>query len=166
MQTRKKRPSKTKGGWVYVGESKRRNGKKMHYVGSTTRDVKTREREHRREVKKPASSTWVGKGSSYKTIGSFWSKNPRSDERKVKAMSRTERMKLISRKKPKRRHSKKKQSRRRSTNKGKSTSKSTRKYASKRKSKSPIKSYRRTPRVRSGINRKPPQRRRSAHRRR
>ena len=166
MQVRKKRPARTKGGWVYVGESKRRDGKKMHYVGSTTRDVKTREREHRREVKKPVSSTWVGKGSSYKTIGSFWSNNPRSDERKVKAMSRTERMKLISRKKPKRRQSKKKQTRKRSTSKRKSTSKSTRIYSARRKANASKNNYRRSPRVRSGITRKTPQRRRVIRRRR
>ena len=166
MQVRKKRPARTKGGWVYVGESKRRNGKKMHYVGSTTRDVKTREREHRREVKKPVSSTWVGKGSSYKTIGSFWSNNPRSDERKVKAMSRTERMKLLSRKKPKRRQSKKKLSQKRSTSKRKSTSKSTRLYSARRKTNTSKNNYRRSPRVRSGITRKTPQRRRVIRRRR
>lgn len=165
MQARKRRPPRTKGGWVYVGESKRRNGKKMHYVGSTTRDVKTREREHQREVKKPVSSTWVGKGSSYKTIGSFWSKNPRSDERKVKAMSRTERMKLISRNKPKRRHSKKK-AQNRNASKRKSTSRSTRLKSSKRKASSSKKNYSRSPRVRSFATRKTPQRRRSAHRRR
>jgi len=90
---------KPKGGWVYVGESKRSDGTKKHYVGSTTRDVKTREKEHKSEVRKKDSKTWVGKGSSYKTIGSFWSKNPRTDEKKVKAMSRSERKKLISSKK-------------------------------------------------------------------
>ena len=75
---------KPKGGWVYVGESKRSDGTKKHYTGSTTRDVKTREKEHKSEVRKKDSKTWVGRGSSYKTIGSFWSKNPRADEKKVK----------------------------------------------------------------------------------
>ncbi|MDC0341207.1 hypothetical protein OAM96_04535 [Candidatus Poseidoniaceae archaeon] len=81
------RSSESKSGWVYLGESVRKSGKKMNYVGSTTRTVDIREREHKKEVGKTRSSTWVGKGKSYKTTQKKWSKNPRGDEKKVKSMS-------------------------------------------------------------------------------
>ena len=81
------RSSESKSGWVYLGESVRKGGKKMNYVGSTTRTVNIREREHKKEVGKTNSSTWVGKGKSYKTTQKRWSKTPRGDEKKVKSMS-------------------------------------------------------------------------------
>lgn len=75
---------KTKPGYVYFGESIRRNGRKMEYVGSTTRSVKVREAEHRREVSKPFSRTWTGKGISFKVKKSVFSYNPRKAERTIK----------------------------------------------------------------------------------
>ena len=78
----KKRTKKS--GRVYFGKSKRKDGSTKEYVGSTTRSVKTREAEHKREVIKKNSKTWVGKGKSYETTGSFWSKNARKAERTVK----------------------------------------------------------------------------------
>ena len=81
---------KPKSGWVYLGESVRSDGSKKYYVGSTTRDVETRDKEHQREVGKKDSKTWVGKGKSYKTKMKFWSRNPRKDEKAVKEMSKSE----------------------------------------------------------------------------
>ena len=90
------RKSEAKGGWVYLGESVRKDGKKMNYVGSTTRTVKQREKEHKREVGKKKSSTWVGKGKSYKTKLKRWSRNPRRDEKRVKSMSTEQKKKWFS----------------------------------------------------------------------
>ena len=80
--------SRRKDGFVYFGRSVRKDGKSQEYVGSTTRNVRTREREHKREVRKKNSKTWVGKGSSFKVTGSFWSKNPRKAERTIKRRRR------------------------------------------------------------------------------
>jgi len=79
-----------KEGRVYFGKSVRKSGKAKEYVGSTTRNVKTREAEHQKEVRKNNSKTWVGKGKSYKTTGSFWSKNARKAENTVKKNRRAD----------------------------------------------------------------------------
>ena len=76
---------KSKGGYVYFGSSVRKNGSKMEYVGSTTRSVKTRESEHKREVAKTNSKTWVGKGKSFHVTNSIYSSNPRKAEKTIKA---------------------------------------------------------------------------------
>jgi hypothetical protein len=78
------RKSKQKPGEVYFAKSTRKNGKKMEYVGSTTRSVKTRESEHKKEVAKPNSKTWVGKGTSFKVTNSISSSNPRKAESTIK----------------------------------------------------------------------------------
>jgi hypothetical protein len=75
---------KPKPGYVYFGESTRRNGRKMEYVGSTTRSVKVREAEHQREVSKPNSNTWTGQGTSFKVKNAIFSYNPRKAERTIK----------------------------------------------------------------------------------
>ncbi len=80
--------SRRKDGFVYFGRSIRKGGRVQEYVGSTTRNVRTREREHKREVRKKNSKTWVGKGTSFKVTGSFWSKNPRKAERTIKRSRR------------------------------------------------------------------------------
>ena len=80
----------TKAGWVYFGESKRKNGMKMEYVGSTTRSVSTREGEHKKEVRKKNSRTWVGRGASYKTTGKMWSANPRKAEKTIKQKKKSQ----------------------------------------------------------------------------
>ena len=84
----KKRTKKS--GWVYFGKSERKDGSTKEYVGSTTRNMKTREAEHRGEVRKGNSKTWVGKGKSYKTTGGFWSKNARKAENTVKKNRKTD----------------------------------------------------------------------------
>ena len=81
---RAKRVNKPKPGSVYFGTSVRKDGKKMEYVGSTTRSVKVRESEHKKEVEKKHSKTWVGKGTSFKVTGSMPSKNPRKAENTIK----------------------------------------------------------------------------------
>ena len=80
MATRKSR----KGGYVYFGRSERKNGSVQEYVGSTTRTVAIREKEHKREVRKSNSKTWVGKGTTFKVTESFYSSNPRNAEATIK----------------------------------------------------------------------------------
>ena len=80
MATRKSR----KGGYVYFGRSERKNGSVQEYVGSTTRTVAIREKEHKREVRKSNSKTWVGKGTTFKVTDSFYSSNPRKAEATIK----------------------------------------------------------------------------------
>ena len=90
---------KARGGHVYFGTSIRKNGRKMEYVGSTTRCVKTRESEHKREVAKSNSKTWVGKGKFFKIKNSFYSSNPRKAEQTIKANKAKHAKKSWSRKK-------------------------------------------------------------------
>ena len=79
---------KPKSGHVYFLKSERKNGSVMEYVGSTTRSVIIREAEHKREVRKKNSRTWVGQGTSCKVTGQFWSTNPRKAERTIKQKRR------------------------------------------------------------------------------
>ena len=58
--------NRRKDGFVYFGRSERKTGAVQEYVGSTTRSVAIREKEHKREVRKSKSKTWVGKGTSFK----------------------------------------------------------------------------------------------------
>ena len=90
--------NEAKPGYVYVGNSTRRDGSVKQYTGSTTRTVRIREREHKREVSKRNSKTWTGKGTDFKVTGYFKSKNPRRDEKKLKGMTKSERIKFISKK--------------------------------------------------------------------
>ncbi len=90
--------NEAKSGYVYVGNSTRRDGSVKQYTGSTTRTVRIREREHKREVAKRNSKTWTGKGTDFKVTGYFKSKNPRRDEKKLKGMTKSERIKFISKK--------------------------------------------------------------------
>lgn len=73
-----------KGGYVYFGRSVRKNGSVQEYVGSTTRTVAIREKEHQRDVRKSNSKTWVGKGTTFKVTDSFYSYNPRKAEATIK----------------------------------------------------------------------------------
>ena len=94
----RKYSNEAKSGYVYVGNSTRKNGAVKQYTGSTTRSVRIREREHKREVAKKNSRTWTGRGSDFKITGYFKSKNPRRDEKKLKGMTRSERNAFISNK--------------------------------------------------------------------
>jgi len=58
--------------------------KKMEYVGSTNRSIMVRESEHKKEVEKKDSKTWVGKGTSFKVTVSMPSKNPHKAENTIK----------------------------------------------------------------------------------
>jgi len=60
------------------------------YVGKTSRLPSTRWGEHKKEVKKSYSKTWMGKGKSFKPIGAVWSSNSSKAERTVKKMSPTQ----------------------------------------------------------------------------
>jgi len=79
-----KEKTKKEGGWVYGGKSGRKDGQFKRYVGMTRKDPKVRETQHKREVKNPNSKTWTGRGTSYKTIFKFWSKNPEKAEKTLK----------------------------------------------------------------------------------
>ena len=79
-----------KGGYVYVGESTRKDGSKKLYTGMTHKKPFTRWGQHKKEVKKSYSKTWVGKGKSFRPIGAVWSSNPSKAEKTVKKMSPTQ----------------------------------------------------------------------------
>ena len=81
MARRKSSPPKKGGGWVYIGDSIRKDGSKKKYVGMTRRSPSIREAEHISEVRKKNSKTWTGKGKYYKTKTAFWSSNPEKAER-------------------------------------------------------------------------------------
>ena len=72
-----------KSGRVYFA-NRYKNGKKTEYVGSTTRSVSTRMKEHKKEQTKPKSKTYMGKGDGMSYKGSFPSKNCRKAEKTIK----------------------------------------------------------------------------------
>jgi len=78
-----------KSGWVYFGESKRKDGSKKIYIGQTKRTPYKRWGEHMSEVKKTNSNTWTGKGEYFKPLGAFWSTNRYKAEKTVKRFSPT-----------------------------------------------------------------------------
>ena len=78
-------PRKKKAGWVYVGESTRKDSSKKLYVGQTIRAPSKRFAEHKSSVGK--NKTWVGQGTSFTPIGAMWSNDTDADEKKVKQMS-------------------------------------------------------------------------------
>ena len=77
---------KKKAGKVYLGESTRKSGAKKIYTGITRRSVKTRWGEHISASKSENSKTWVGKGTSFKPMGAFTSRNPEKAERTIKQL--------------------------------------------------------------------------------
>jgi predicted GIY-YIG superfamily endonuclease len=76
-----------KGGWVYVGESTRKDGSKKLYTGMTRRSPSKRWGEHMDNVKKKNSRTWTGKGKFFRPVGALWSSNPAKAEKTIKKMS-------------------------------------------------------------------------------
>jgi len=75
---------KKKGGWVYVGESCRKDGSKKIYVGKTSRSPAKRWGEHIDSVRSGKKSSWVSKGTYFKPIGAAWSSNPTQAEKTLK----------------------------------------------------------------------------------
>lgn len=75
-----------KPGMIYFGESTRKSGSKQIYTGMTRRPVKTRWGEHIRATKSPNSRTWTGKGTFFKPLGAFFSRNPEKAERTIKGL--------------------------------------------------------------------------------
>jgi predicted GIY-YIG superfamily endonuclease len=82
--------SESKAGWVYVGESTRKNGQKQVYTGMTQRTPYKRWGEHIKNVKSSASQTYVGKGKFFKPLGAVWSSNARKAEKTIKKMTSTQ----------------------------------------------------------------------------
>ncbi|KAJ1511369.1 hypothetical protein HMI55_006625 [Coelomomyces lativittatus] len=74
-------------GWVYVGESTRKDGSKKIYPGMTTRSPHVRWSEHIRNVRNGNKSSWVGKDTYFKPLGAVWSSNVRKAEKTVKSFS-------------------------------------------------------------------------------
>lgn len=77
---------KKKTGMVYLGESTRKNNSKKIYTGITRRSVRTRWKEHINASKSKNSKTWVGKGTSFRPMGAFISRNPEKAERTIKQL--------------------------------------------------------------------------------
>ncbi len=77
----------SKKGKVYFGESTRKDGTKKIYTGQTKRSVYERVGEHLKEVKKPKSKTYTGRGTGFKLLGSIFSNNRFKAERSIKKMS-------------------------------------------------------------------------------
>ena len=73
-------------GMVYFGESTRKNGAKKVYTGITRRLVQKRWVEHINSTKSPNSKTWVEKGTGFKPIGAFVSRNPEKAEKTIKQL--------------------------------------------------------------------------------
>ena len=73
-------------GWVYVGESTRKDGSKKIYTGMTTRSPHVRWSEHIRNVRN-GNKSWVGKGTYFKPLGAVWSSNARKAEKTIKSFS-------------------------------------------------------------------------------
>lgn len=67
-----------------MGESTRKDGSKKVYTGITRRPVKKRWGEHISASKSSTSKTWTGKGTSFKPIGAFKSRNPEKAEKTIK----------------------------------------------------------------------------------
>jgi predicted GIY-YIG superfamily endonuclease len=74
-------------GFVYVGESIRQDGSRKVYTGMTTRTPRERWSEHRRSVNSKTSTSWVGRGISFRPLGAVWSWNAHKAERTIKRMS-------------------------------------------------------------------------------
>lgn len=77
---------KKKAGMVYFGESTRRDSSKKVYTGITRRPVRTRWGEHVSASKSENSKTWTGKGTSFKPMGAFVSRNPEKAEKTIKQL--------------------------------------------------------------------------------
>lgn len=86
MNKEEKMP-KNKDGYIYIAESTRKNGSKKIYTGKTTKNPKTRVKQHIKEIKKPNSKTWVGRGKNIRLIGAVRSSNISKAEGTVKKMS-------------------------------------------------------------------------------
>lgn len=77
----------SKAGKVYFGESTRKDGTKKIYTGQTKRSVYKRAGEHMKEVKKPNSKTYTGRGTGFKLLGSIFSSNRHKAEKTCKKLS-------------------------------------------------------------------------------
>lgn len=73
-------------GRVYLGLSTRRDGSKKVYTGITRRPVQTRWKEHMSASKSSNSKTWTGRGTFFKPMGAFISRNPEKAERTIKKL--------------------------------------------------------------------------------
>lgn len=72
-----------KSGYVYGGESTRRDGSREVYTGMTRRSLRTRWGEHMRG----RGGKYTSGGTWFKPLGAIWSSNPRKAEKTIKKMS-------------------------------------------------------------------------------
>ena len=75
-----------KPGFVYLGESIRKSSSKEIYTGMTRRPVRTRWGEHIRAAKSNNGRGWSGRGTSFKPLGAFFSRNPEKAEKTIKKL--------------------------------------------------------------------------------
>lgn len=83
-----------KAGKVYFLESTRKDGSKKVYVGQTKRSVYKRVGEHIKEVKKPGSKTYTGRGTGLRILGSIFSNNRFKTEKSCKKLTPTQKKAL------------------------------------------------------------------------
>lgn len=76
------RPTKPRGGYVYVAETTRPDGSVHIYTGMTRRSPFVRWGEHMRGQ----GGKYTSRGSWFKPIGAVWSSNPRKAEKTIKRM--------------------------------------------------------------------------------
>ncbi len=75
-----------KPGWVYFGDSTRKDGTKKTYTGITRRPLSKRWGEHISSQFSKDKKTWVSKGKYFKPLGGLWSNNPEKAERTIKRL--------------------------------------------------------------------------------
>jgi predicted GIY-YIG superfamily endonuclease len=81
---------KQKGGYVYVGETTRKDGSKKIYTGMTRRSPYIRWGEHM----SGNGGKYTSSGISFRPIGAVWSTNPRKAEKTIKKMSSKQKRKF------------------------------------------------------------------------
>ncbi|HDR53613.1 MAG TPA: hypothetical protein ENN60_03015 [archaeon] len=74
----------SRGGFIYIAESVRRDGSVKLYVGMTARPVGERVAEHLKEVETQNRRTWCGQGTAFRLLGFKWFEDRHRMEREVK----------------------------------------------------------------------------------
>ena len=84
--------NKSKAGKVYVGEVTFPSGKKTIYTGQTKRSVYKRVGEHYNNQNYGNYKTYTGRGTSFRLIGSIFSKNRFKAEKTIKQLPRDDKI--------------------------------------------------------------------------
>ena len=86
---RKKKPTKSKAGHVYIAEVTSKSGKKSLYTGQTGRSVHERVGEHMAAQNSGDTKSFTGRGKSIKLLGSVFSSDRFKAEKTIKGLSPT-----------------------------------------------------------------------------